>query len=155
MFFLAAAITSCEKQDGVLDDIRPEIPVTVPNATDYRPDPTVTTSLSGTGTITITIAVPEGRTIKEITKVATSTTYTQIQSTGTTGFYTTAPIPVNASTYTFTTSLTEYFQKNPVVPVTNPAATANVELARRFYFMITMEDGSVIFPRPVRILVLA
>jgi len=150
-------LVSCTKQKfGPLSDVRPSIPVTVQNAIDYRPEPTVSTSLSGGGNITITLTIPanSGRTIKEVTKVAASTSYTKIQSTSTTGFYTTAPIPGNGTSVTFTTSVTEYFSKNPVSS-SNPAAKANNELAFRFYFMITLDDGSVIIPEPVRVLVLS
>ena len=156
LILLAILFSSCKKEEGPLTDIKPVIPVTVTNAMAWRPDPTVSASLSGGGAITITLSIPasSGRTIKEITKVATSTNYSQIQSTGTAGFYTAAPIAVNATSYTFNTSITEYFVKNPV-SASNPAATANAELARRFYFLITLDDGSVIVTEPVRILVLA
>ena len=153
--FAAAALTGCTKQKiGPLSDIRPAVPVTVQNAMDYRPEPTVATSKSGGGNIQIILAIPSesGRTIKEITKVAASTTYTQIESTGTTGFYTSGPIAANGTTVTFTTSATEYFSKYPLSP-TNPY-NSNAELARRFYFLLTLDDGSTIITTPVRVLVL-
>jgi|SRR6266404_6966538 len=153
--FLTVAIISCKKEAfNGLSDIRPAVPVTVTNAIDFRPEPTVGTSISAGGAIQIILAIPAntGRTIKEITKVAASTTYTQIQSTGTTGFYTSAPIPVNGITYTFNTSLAEYVVKGPgtIPPV---STTVGTELAKRFYFLITLDDGSVIIPEPVRVLV--
>jgi len=159
-YFLAllTALPGCTKQSGFgpKSDSRPAVPVIVQNATDYRPDPTVNTSLSGGGNIQIVLAIPStsGRTIKEITKVATAITYTQIQSTGSTGFYTKTPIPGSGNTVTFNTSLTEYFMKNPPTGV-NPPATANKELAFRFYFLITLDDNSTIVTRPVRVLVLS
>jgi hypothetical protein len=156
LVLLLAALASCTKQKGFgyKSDNRPAVPVTLQNAADYRPDPTVTVSLAGPGTITITLSIPStsGRTIKEITHVAASTTYTQIQ--GTTGFYNTAPIAGSGTTVTFTTSLTEYFVKVPVSK-SNPAAKANVELANRFYFLVTLDDNSTIVVDPVRVLVLA
>src|SRR5947209_1893471 len=94
----AMAFTACTKQTvGPEMDLRPSVPVTVQNAMDYRPEPTVSTSKAGGGNIQIILTIPAstGRTIKEITKVAASTTYTQIQSTGTTGFYTAGPIAAN------------------------------------------------------------
>jgi hypothetical protein len=153
--FLAALMISCKKEDfNGLSDVRPEVPVTVTNAIDFRPEPTVSTSISAGGAIQITLAIPasSGRTIKEITKVAASTTYTQIQSTGSTGWYTSAPIPVNGITYTFNTSLTEYVVKGPgtIPPV---STTVGTELAKRFYFLITLDNGAVIIPEPVRVLV--
>jgi hypothetical protein len=153
----ALLISNCSKQDiDPLADTRPAVPVSITNATEFRPDPTVTTSLAGGGSIQITLSIPPqaGRTIKEITKIATSTSYTQIQSTAATGFYTASPIAVNGTSFTFNTSITEYFSKNPV-SASNPAAKANTELARRFYFLITLDDGSKLVTMPVRVLVLA
>ncbi len=157
--FLIVTMISCKKEDfNGLSDVRPAVPVTVTNAIDFRPEPTVSTSISAGGAIQIILAIPAstGRTIKEITRIAASTSYTAIQSGGTTGFYTTttpfSPIPVNATTYTFNTSLSQYFTIHPV-SAANPAATANTELARRFYFKITLDDGSVIIPEAVRVLV--
>ena len=153
---LAAALTSCTKQrSDTLADNRPLVPVTVQNAIDYRPDPTVGTSRTGGGAIQIILTIPasSGRSIKEITKVAANTSYTQIQGTGTTGFYNTAPIPGNGTTVTFTTSLTEYFVKKPIT-ASNAAAASNTELGNRFYFLLTLDDGSVIVTEPVRVLVL-
>jgi hypothetical protein len=153
--FITLVMISCKKEDfNGLSDMRPAVPVTVTNAIDFRPEPTVSTSKSAGGAIQITLAIPAstGRTIKEITKVAASTTYTQIQSGGTTGFYTSAPIPVNSTTYTFNTSLAEYVIKGPgTIPAVS--TTAGTELAKRFYFLITLDDGSVIIPESVRVLV--
>jgi hypothetical protein len=148
---LAAGCTK-QKGFGYGTDNVPSNAITVTNANDYRPDPTITVSLSGSGTITInlSLAANSGRTIKEITHVAASTTYTKIQ--GSTGFYNTAPIAGNGTTATFTTSLTEYFTKIPVSG-SNPAAKANVELANRFYFLVTLDDNSTVITFPVRILV--
>ncbi|MEP6711177.1 MAG: hypothetical protein ABJA37_02120 [Ferruginibacter sp.] len=153
---LTVIMISCKKEDfNGLSDIRPAVPVTVTNAIDFRPEPTVSTSIGGGGAIQIILAIPAstGRTIKEITKVATSTSYTQIQSMGTTGFYTSAPIPVNSTTYTFNTTLAEYVVKGPgtIPPV---SATVGTELAKRFYFLITLDDGSQIIPESVRVLVM-
>jgi hypothetical protein len=157
LFFFTILFTSCEKEVGPLTDVKPAVPVTVSNAEAFRPDPTVTTSLSGGGAITITLNIPSasGRTIKEITKVAASTSYSAIQGIGTNiVYYTPDPIAGTGTTATFTTSLTQYFTKHPVSS-TNPAAAANTELARRFYFLITLDDNSVIVSEPVRVLVLS
>ncbi len=155
-FFLLGVIilSACTKKVGPLTDLRPKIPVTVTNAVDFRPDPTVSTPLTG-GAIQIILSIPagSGRTIKEITKVAASQTYAQIQSTGATGFYTSAPVAGSGTTATFNTSLTEYFAKIPI-SASNPAAASNKELANRFYFLVTLDDNSVIVTEPVRVLVL-
>lgn len=149
----AAVLIGCTKERGPLTDVRPAVPVTVTNASDYRPEPTVTTALTGTGDIQIVLSIPanSGRTIKEITKVSASTSYTQVR--GTTGLYTSVAIPGNGTTVTFATSLTEYFTKKPKSN-SNPEAKVNTELANRFYFAITLDDGTVIYPEPVRVLVI-
>jgi hypothetical protein len=153
IFLLVFLIASCKKEDfNGLSDLRPTIPVIVTNAIDYRPDPTVSTSKAAGGNIQIVLSIPasSGRTIKEISKIAASTTYSAIQSTGTTGFYTTAPIAVNSTTATFNTSVAEYVTKGPgTVPT-----TTDTELAKRFYFLLTLDDGTTIIPQPVRVLYL-
>ncbi len=153
----AIFINSCSKQetDPLLDQ-RPAVPVSITNATEFRPDPTVTTSLAGGGNIQVVLSIPasSGRTIKEITRIAASTSFTKIQSGGTTGYYENAPIAVNGTTYTYNTTVADYFVKFPVTTA-NPAAKANTELALRFYFLVTLDDNSQLVTMPVRILVLA
>ncbi len=155
-----ASLAACTKEDRKsgpypLSDVKPAIPVTVSNAADFRPEPTVTTSIAGGGTIQIVLSIPSGtgRTIKEITKVSSSTTYTQVTS-GTGVFYNTAVIAGSGTSVTFNTTLTEYFVKKPVSG-SNPAAAANKELANRFFFVITLDDNSTIITESVRVLVLA
>lgn len=157
VLLVGVLISSCKKENGPLSDIKPGVPVTVTNAVAFRPEPTVTASKSAIispgviGPITIILSIPasSGRKITSITKVAASTTYSAIQSTGTTGFYTTAPVMGSGTTATFTTNLTEYVAK------TGQAITAsNTELTRRFYFLITLDDNTIIIPEPVRVLVI-
>ena len=147
-------MASCKKDAfNGLSDVRPAVPVTITNAIDYRPEPTVSTSKSGGGAIQIILSIPSasGRTIKEVTRIAASTNFTKIQ--GTTGLYNSAPIPVNATTYTFNTTLAEYVVKGPgVIPTVS--ATVGTELSNRFYFMLTLDDGAVIISEPVRVLVM-
>lgn len=144
-----ALMQSCKKSGfNGLTDNRPAVPVTVANARDYRPDPTVFASRA-TGAITITLSIPagSGRTIKEITRVSANTTATQVQ--GTTGLYNTAPIAGTGTTVTFNTTFTEYIAKAAgVIPTAN-----NTELAKRFYFLITLDNGDTIIPEPVRVVV--
>lgn len=144
---------SCKKESfNGLSDIRPDVPVTVTNAIDFRPEPTVSTYKGTGGAIQITLAIPatSGRTIKEITRIAISTSYTKIQ--GTTGLWNSAPIPVNATSYTFNTTLTEYTAKGGgAVPTVS--TTVGTELSMRFYFMLTLDDGSILIALPVRVLV--
>ena len=158
LFLTAAILVSCTKQHGPgpnYSDYNPgPTPIVVTNAVDYRPDPTVSTSLSGDSSITITLALTgnSGRSMKEITEVIGSTSYAAIQNPNS-KFYNAAPIPATSNSATFKTSIAEYF-KNYKVTSANPAAKANSELANRFYFQITLDDGSVVYPTPVRVLVL-
>ena len=158
-FFLAVAVTAgCTKQSGLgpnyADYNPPAAPITVTNAVDYRPDPTVSTSLSGDSSITITLALTggNGKTMTQITNVIGASSYAPIQS-ATSKWYNSAPIAATNNSVTFKTSIAEYFSHYPVSSA-NPAAKANVELSNRFYFSITLGDGSVVYPTPVRILVL-
>lgn len=151
---VALALFSCKKEVGPTTDVRPNVSVTVPNAVDFRPEPTVKTTLATTDSIiTIKLAVSSG-TIKEVTKIAASTSYTQIQSTAATGFYTLGAVTgLNTSEVTFTTTIRQYYTVHPVA-ASNPAPAVNTELARRFYFLLTLDDNSKIVTNPVRVLVL-
>lgn len=158
-FLLAGALLAgCNKQNGFGPNYSaynaPGTPIIVTNAVDYRPDPTVSTSLSGDSSITITLGISgtNTRSIKQITEVIGSSSYAAIQNPNS-KFYNTAPIPATNNTVTFTTSIAAYFQHYPVSSA-NPKATANVELANRFYFQLTLDDGSIVYPTPVRVLVL-
>jgi hypothetical protein len=186
--FLTVIMISCKKEDfNGLSDVRPTVPVTVTNAIDFRPEPTVSTSIAAGGAIQIVLAIPasSGRTIKEITRIAASTSYSLLQNTLsintvggflnafpttlgifsyaslpavagnltlTGGYYNLTPIPVGATAYTYNTSLSQYFSIFPVAK-NNLAAVANSELSFRLYFLITLNDGSVIIPEAVRVLV--
>jgi hypothetical protein len=159
-FFLVAvaSLAGCTKQHGFGPDYSDynssSTPVIVSNAVDYRPDPTVTTSLSGDSSITMTLTLSgsSGRTIKQITEVIASSSYAAIQNPNS-KFYNSAPIAATNNSVTFTTSIAEYFQHYPA-SAANPAAKANVELANHFYFEITLDDGTIVYPTPVRVLVL-
>lgn len=131
-------------------DARPKVPVLISNAIAFRPDPVVTTSLGGDKKIAITLSVEgTGRTIKEITRVAASQDFSQIQSTGQTGFYVLTPIPVNAASYTYNTSITEYASITK-----DKVATVNKALNFKFYFLLTLDDDSTVISTPVQVLVL-
>lgn len=151
LFFVTATSTSCKKDGfGPLTDNRPEIPVTVVNVYEYRPQPTVKAS-KAENRITIVMQIPasSGRSIKAINKVAASTNYTAVQGTviGPTGLYSNTPIPGSGTSVTFTTTIDEYKTK------TNTTATpaSNTLLARNFYFVIALDDGTEIIPTPVRV----
>lgn len=152
---VSLSFVSCTKEVGPTSDLKPAIAVTVVNAFAYRPEPTVTTTLATTDSIIrIVLSIPKesNKTITSI-KVATNTSYTQIQSTGTTGFYPLGTMTISGNTATFVTSIREYFI-NKAVSASNPAAAQDKELANRFYFAITLNDGTVLISEPVRVLVL-
>jgi hypothetical protein len=156
-FLILVFAVSCKKTGGFnsLSDNRPDVPITVTNAYDYLPSPTIKAS-KAENKITITLQVPEstGRKIKEITKIAASTTanYTAIYSgttvgTGTTQLWSNTPIPVNGTSYTFNTTFDEY--KTKTAGTTTPAS--NAFLNRDFYFLVTLDNGQTIIPMYTRV----
>ncbi|TDH24077.1 hypothetical protein EXU57_16485 [Segetibacter sp. 3557_3] len=156
LILLFLALNGCKKDGfGPLTDSRPEVPVTVANAYDYRPAPTVRAS-KAENKIVITLQVPasSGRTIKEVTKIASSTTanFTAIYSgttvgTGTGNLWSATPIPVNAQTYTFTTTFDEWKTKTGTTAV--PAS--DMLLSRDFYFQLTLDNDQVVIPTNIRV----
>jgi hypothetical protein len=154
-YILATAViaTSCKKTDlNPLNDFRPPVPVTVSNVFDFRPAPTVKAS-KVENKITITLQIPSnsGRTIKEISKIAASTTanYTVIHNAttvGLTGLYTLTPIAGTGTTATFTTTFDEYKTKTGAG---TPAS--NALLGRDFFFVLTLDDGQTIVTQNIRV----
>ncbi|MGI8599374.1 MAG: hypothetical protein ACR2KB_08965 [Chitinophagaceae bacterium] len=148
-------VTSCKKDEfGLLSQNHPDVPVTVNNLfMMHNGIPVVETSLSGGGTINITLTIPaNGRTIKEISKVALGTStnnYVVVQNS--TPAYNNAPIAGNGTTVTFITSLAEYTSKTGLA--VTASGTASSFLARYFYFLITLDNGETIIPVPVRVYV--
>ena len=153
---VTCSLAACKKDYGPLGpttDSRPDVPVTVANVYDYRPAPTVKAS-KAENKIVVTLQIPSGRTIKEVTKIAASTTanFTAIYSgtvvgTGTTQLWSSTPIPVNATTYTFTTTFDEYKLKTGVTAV--PAS--NTLLGRDFYFLLTLDNDQTVIPQNIRV----
>ncbi|HTI91753.1 MAG TPA: hypothetical protein VL727_14265 [Puia sp.] len=150
-----AMLSSCSKQHGFGPNYSAynggDVPVSVQNTVGNRPDPAVNSSVSDSSiTIVMTIPSTSGRTIKEITKVATSSSYAAIQSGGTTGFYPVAAIPGSGTTVTFKTTLGIYRSVYP-----KETLKLNTELVNRFYFRITLDDGTIVYPTPVRVIVVS
>jgi hypothetical protein len=155
-FVAVLSFSSCKKDGfGPLSDNRPDVPVTVNNVFDYRPSPTVKAS-KAENQIKIVLEIPagSGRTIKQVTKIAASTTanYTAIYSgtavgTATTQLWSNTPITVNSTTYTFTTTFDEYKAK------TATAATpgSNTLLGRDFYFLLKLDNDQEVIPTNVRV----
>lgn len=158
-YILAAGIAlsaiSCKKDEfNALTDVRPGIPVTVANATEYRPGPAVTVSRANPAfTIVLEIPAGSGRTIKEISKVAATAGSSQPLQ-GTTGLYNSAAIPGSGNKATFSTSLSEFTSKTGrAVPANNPPVNA-VELDRQFYFLVTLDNNETLISQQVRVLVI-
>jgi len=151
-----AILSSCKKDGfGPLTDTRPEVPVTVANVYEYRPQPTVLTSKATGGNIVITLQIPAttGRTIKEITKVAAATNYSAVQGStvGPSGLYTNTPIPGNGTSVTFSTTIDEYRAKTQTGTTLPAVPNSNALLGRLFYFYLTLDNGQVLIPTPVRV----
>src|SRR5690349_13081169 len=145
--------SACKKTEGftALTDNKPAVPVTVANVYDYLPTPTVKAS-KAENKITITLQIPaeSGRTIKEVNRIAASTTanYNAIYSgtavgTGTSQLWSNTAIPVNATSYTFTTTFDEY--KTKTATTTTPPS--NALLSRDFYFLLTLDNGETVIPQ--------
>jgi hypothetical protein len=154
--FATLFFTSCKKDAfNFSSTSQPDVPVTVTNLYGmFNGVPTVSTSLSGGGIITISLSIPSstGRTIKEITRVATNTSdrnYTGVQNS--TGLYLSTPVAGNGTNVTFTTSTAEYTAKTGSAVTTSGTATSF--LARYFYFLITLDNGQQIIPTAVRVYV--
>lgn len=159
LFLAIAVVAGCSKQSGIGPNYSaynpPTAPITVTNAVDYRPDPTVTTSLSGDSSITITLSLTGSSVnMSQITNIIGSSSYAAITTpTTSTKWYNTAPIAATNNSVTFKTSIAEYYSHYSVSSA-NPAPKVNTELSNRFYFSIALSDGSTVYPTPVRVLVL-
>jgi hypothetical protein len=147
---------SCKKTKGFnsLTDNKSDVPITVANVYDYLPSPTVKAS-KAENKITITLQIPAetGKKIKEVTKIAASTTanYTAIYNgttvgTGTSQLWSATPIAVNAISYTFTTTFDEYKTKTG-----SATPASNALLGRDFYFMLTLDNGQTVIAMNIRV----
>lgn len=152
----AISLASCKKEGfGPLSDNRPEVPVTVANVFEFRAAPVVKAS-KAENKIMITLQIPAetGRTIKEVIKIAAaaSNNWTTIYNatavgTANTQLWSNTPIPVNSTTYTFTTTFDEY--KTKTATAATPAS--NALLGRDFYFMLKLDNDEIIIPTNVRV----
>jgi hypothetical protein len=155
LFLLVALLPACSKQKGFGPNYSAynpaDVPVSVSNSIANRPDPTVSSSIGSDSSITITLTIPASskHTFKAVSKIVTSSSYSAIQSSTSTAFP--APVdPATGTTFTFKTSLSTYLSVYP-----KEVIKVNTELANRFYFQITLDDGSIIYPTPVRVLVVS
>ncbi len=155
---LATVFTACNKDftDDLVKDNKPEIPVTFDGATTYGFNPYYTIPLSGDGVIKITMSIPAGARvkIKEITKaIAGGTAITPGNVTDATKpSYLAAPVTVNGTTATITTSITEWNTKVTGATNTIPASVSAGAFAERaIMFLLTMDDNSTIIPVQCRL----
>jgi len=155
---LATVFTACSKDftDDLVKDNKPEIPVTYEGATTYGFNPYYKIKLSGDGVIKITMNIPSDARvkIKEVTKAiagATSITPGNLTNASFTS-YLSAPLTVNGTTATLTTSITEYNSKVTgsanMIPGT---VNAGSFVERAFLFLLTMEDNTTIIPVQCRL----
>lgn len=160
LFLLLIVLGSaCKKTEGFtsLTDNVSATPITVVNLYDYLPGPAVKAS-KAENKITITLQAPSGRTIKEVTKIAVAGTasYGPIQNgtvvgKGTNQLWSSTAIPVNAATYTFTTTFTEAIAKSPTALGITALPASNTLLGMDFYFKLTLDNGETIIPSYVRV----
>jgi hypothetical protein len=160
LLFLGVALFTACKNDGeydhpiVVDNI-PEVPVIFPGATTAGFNPYYTVSLAN-GNISIQISTAEGSPvqIKEITKMIAGATGITPGNVGTLANYLAAPIAVNGSSATITTTITEFNTKVAAaarVPATIAAGTFQ---ERAFMFLITLEDNTTVIPQQLRMRVI-
>lgn len=146
-------LTACDKDftDDIVKDNPPAVPVTFTGATTSGFNPYYEVSINGTGEIKITFEIPGTSkvTIKEVTAISAGTTAINVASLATSN-YLAAPVAVNATTYTLTTSITEYNAKVPSAQVT-AAAITGAFLERAFMFKLKMSDDTEIIPVQCRI----
>lgn len=164
---------------GPIEDSPAAIPVTVKNATYFERVPIVTASVA-TGTVTITLQIPADKgKIKEITRVATGNTLANLQSSPayqlnynpTTQALTTVPgTGSNEITYTGTlAAYTAYRARIATIPgysagINTSGNAATVTMVGtppvvderspnhlRYWFLITLEDGTEIVTTEVRV----
>lgn len=181
LLVLSLGIFSCKKDYeglGPLEDSIAEIPVTVVNKEFHEFVPIVTTSQAAGGNFSITFEIPADKgTIREITRVGTGANGSLIVSTrpiAQTFNYNTAtqqlaPIQGNGTNrITFTSTLALYTAYRTRVaalgvnagnpgtaatgtpPVYNEAAPNQL----RYFFQLTLGDGTTVVPTEVRVRVL-
>lgn len=143
---------SCEDDYGrFLEDNRPEVPVTFPNATTYGFAPFIEVPVND-GTIEFVMEIPEesGLTIDQITQVAGGASVdagdlSSASAESPSVFYVGDPITGNGNQATFSTTLEEVGQ------AINDTLAAEDEL--QFIFEIELSNGETIIPTETRVYV--
>lgn len=151
---LTVAITACGDKWEVVKDNRPDIPVIFDGSTSAGFNPYYNVSYA-TGTISITLSIPKDakHKIKEVTNIVAGTTSINVASiTATTSVqYLAAPAAVGGTTYTLTSSITEFNTKVPASAKITAAPALGALVERAFMFKLTMDDNSTIIPVQCRI----
>ena len=120
--------------------------------------PVVSTSFTAGGAISFKLNIPanSGRTIKEITRVATGTTGTAYISLNTTAsYYNATAVAGSGTTATYSTTLAEYVTKTAgTIPTeANRGSATAAYLARYFFFLVTLDNGQQVKTNAVRVYV--
>ncbi|RXK83484.1 hypothetical protein [Filimonas effusa] len=156
---LLVAFSSCKKDgfDGVSNSV-PEVAVTFSDTYLMNNFPVVATSYNAGGAITFKLNIPanSGRTIKEITRVATGTSGTAYLSLNTTAsYYYNTPVAGSGTSASYSTTLAEYVTKTGgAIPTeANRGSATAAYLARYFFFLVTLDNGQQIKTNAVRVYV--
>jgi hypothetical protein len=152
---LVLSMDSCKQEYDYLSlrDAVPTEVITVDNVAYYERFPFVTTSISGGGNIEIVLRLAEGspNTIKEITRVNTSSTNKAINATSvqsTTGLYNTTAIVGNGKSVSFKTTIAEYLKFKGLATLQS-TTTGPYDL--QFFFLVTLDNGKTIIPIETRV----
>jgi hypothetical protein len=147
-------IVSCGDKWEIVKDNRPDIPVNFDGATTVGFNPYYTVSFAG-NVFTITVSIPSSakHKIKEITNIVAGATSINVASiTAASSIqYLAAPVSVNGTTYTLSTSIAEFNTKVPASAQISSAPAAGTLVERAFMLKLTMDDDSVIIPMQCRI----
>lgn len=155
---LSIVVFSCDdKFEGeIVKDNRPSIPVTFEGATTSGFNPYYTVAYqTGTGAITIKLNIPTDSKlkIKQVENIVAGATSINVASITAPASiqYLAAPAVVNGSTYTLTTSITEFNTKVATAARITAAPAANTFAERAFMIRLRMEDDTFIIPVQCRI----
>jgi hypothetical protein len=165
--FFSQCADDGEYDHPINKDNIPDVPIMFDGATTFGGNPYYQVAFQGgAAPISINISVPGDSPLKimEITKMIAGTTSITPGNVNTASVanYLAAPIAVNGTSTTITTSLTEFNAKMPAASdvtqalvdaaTTSTPATPYVE--RAFMFLVTLEDGSTVVTQQVRLRVI-
>lgn len=148
-------LVSCndEFEGEIVRDNLASIPVTYEGAITHGFNPYYIVSFAN-GNFSITLRIPENSPlkIKEVNSIVAGTTAINVASlNGSAGKYNAEPIPVNGTTFTLTTSITEFNTKVTGATKITVAPAAGAFVERAFMIRLVMEDNSIIVPMQSRI----